>query len=405
MINAIGIYHVLFFSLFITYKILIHTRNSIKVLLFFILTYFLPFILLFIDFDISRGYYQFDLLKYYQHTYHLLSMGTVILIFFLDKCVGENDIEIRNPNKLIYQISFILFFLLAAFGTSSGNALTEGYGNIQTSSLFGLSIGEYILLPLSVCLYTQPYQQRKISQILFFSIVSISLVKGILAGSRDILIQIFLLFLIMRPKFFKIKPGFFLIFVLVGFYLFLLFGYLRSDFFEMIKNSEFTDIIKIPFTHPTALIYAFGNQTDIIYSSVRIHGLIAEGIINLNTLIYSGISYVFSLFIPFKLLPNYANLAGFLKYQYPAGGGVFFTSLTWIYFGPLSFLLIRFIGVKISNMFNSNKWIYLYTVMLMCTYPRWWGYSPITAFKLCFYVIPLYFILSKYSDYVRYSWK
>ena len=46
--------------------------------------------------------------------------------------------------------------------------------------------------------------------------------------------------------------------------------------------------------------------------------------------------------------------------------------------------------VKYKLQKSKNIYFILYSIVVLATYPRWFGYNAIGLFKISFYIIPLY---------------
>ena len=133
------------------------------------------------------------------------------------------------------------------------------------------------------------------------------------------------------------------------------------------------------------------NQGEVFYSSVAFIGLKNYGLLNTNK---SFEYFVLSLILPSRYLPKISDLPGYVSSFTPIGGGSGVFAYFYVWFGIYGVVGIAiFLSFLINLAYkSSNEYLILYSVMVLSTYPRWFAYSPITLFKLCLYILPVYFI-------------
>lgn len=65
-------------------------------------------------------------------------------------------------------------------------------------------------------------------------------------------------------------------------------------------------------------------------------------------------------------------------------------------------ILIEDFFAKIFNNYKKNsskEYVFIiYIFMLLSTFPRWFAYSPITAFKLCIYSAIVFWVVDKLEE-------
>lgn len=372
--------------------ILIYQAINVKplcLMYIFFLTYsvnLIPFY--FLEGEISLYYYDFNEKIYYDR---VLLMH---FLFFVGLLTGtkkwSRSIILRDnikllDNRLGYYLCLSIMVLIIFFGKTGSSILESGaYGRNETSQLGGLAIHEYFVIFLPVA-YIFGNGKTK----LLVSISILYVIKTFLFGTRVEILQVlavlFILYETKKTSWRRILP-----YLGISFVLFTFIGIFRSDPIAFIYGSSFLDFDVL------SLFKAFNNQNDIFYSSARIIGMIDNHILSTAERIQSAFYSVIAIFIPYRFLPEVANLAAFKKDLYPAGGGGLISTFYFTYFsyfGPviIGYLISRIIKLAIVSKNNS---IIIYCILVLSTYFRWFGYSPIVLFKLCTYGVIVFFLLS-----------
>jgi hypothetical protein len=358
----------------------------------FIFTYYLPLALsVLFDLNLEFGYKDFDNKKYIFELAVIHSLLISTMIFFSSK-IKPLLLRLKIPrreNNFIFLLIASLF-LLILFKAKSGTNIIEsgGYANSEQEVISAGGLYEYflILIPLG---YIYAGVSR-FKRVVLYTLIAILCLKGVIFGGRLDTVQALLMVYILefdgKIKLIRYTP-----IALLFIYIFILFGSIRSNFLILTQNTS--DILLSPFSNPMGSF--FGNQIDVIYSSIRYVGLVKTGIISSLERLYIFVLNIFAIFLPYSVLPNMANLASNNKDVYPSGGGglvssYYYTYLSYpgiILFSTYFSFVFRILFKKLSTPFV------LYSIMILSTYPRWFSYNPIVIFKLCFYIIPIYYIL------------
>jgi hypothetical protein len=183
--------------------------------------------------------------------------------------------------------------------------------------------------------------------------------------------------------------------LILGYYINILFANIRNQP-SILVDFELQKILT-PFSiNENTNLYS-SNEGEVFHSSARLIGLINLGYLDILDRIYSFFGFVLSIFVPSSFLPSSASLITFMKDEYNAGGGglisIYFFCWAW-YFGPIIIgLFIVYFLNKVN--YSKNKYLVLYFFMICSTFPRWFAYNPIILFKICFWIIPLFFIFNK----------
>lgn len=342
----------------------------------------------FFDGEVSSFYFDFNDKVYFDKA---LIMHFLFLIgSFLGTKKWKKKIIFREnitfiDNQLVFWTTLIVMIFIVLFGKTGNSILQSGsYGINKTSQLGGLAVHEYFIIFIPIA-----YIFGKGRMPLILLISSIYLFKTLLFGTRIEVMQVMAMMFIF---FEKRETSWRRIFPLLGlgFVIFAFIGIFRSNPLAFIYGTGLTDFNFL------SLFKAFDNQSDIFYSSARLIGMVDTYAISTVERIQSGLYALISIVVPYKFLPEVANLAAFKKEIYPAGGGGMISSYYFIY---LSYLGPFIIGLVVSKLINSsieskNNAFVVYGILVLSTYFRWFGYSPIVLFKLCFYGVILLKIMT-----------
>jgi hypothetical protein len=210
-----------------------------------------------------------------------------------------------------------------------------------------------------------------------------------LFGSRITVLSIFLLNLILFES--RIKNIFFYSGVIFSYLIFNLIGLFRAFLFDF----NFYDIFNLAFLINPNDIQS-NHQSDVVHSSVRLIGMLENNIISLEDRIVSFISNLAAIVIPFKFLPDIANLSMYRSYDFDVGGGGIFPIYFFVWFGYLGSVISAFLVFLFFSLINKKySFFNLLFVIFLITSPRWIMYSPINLFKMSFLFLILIFILKQ----------
>ena len=134
------------------------------------------------------------------------------------------------------------------------------------------------------------------------------------------------------------------------------------------------------------------NEGDLAHSSARILGMIENNIITTMDRFKSFIYAVISVFTPGISSSELSNLAAYKQDMYPGGGGLLFpvSFYTWLSYPGV--ILSGFFVSRMTKSFIETKRnaLIVYLLLFFSTFPRWFSYSPLVVFKLCFYGMLVY---------------
>jgi hypothetical protein len=330
---------------------------------------------------------------------HLLFLLSINIFYHPQPTISYigNNLKFYKNNYIFYINLIVILFLI--FFSKTGVNIFEagGYGKVKGSSIGGLALYEYftVFFLLGYLFSNKSVIKKRILLACGF----IYCLKALSLGGRVEIIQFFLLvFILFFEKTFSVKK--ILLVLVIGYFFNEIFGVIRANP-ALLFDGGYSFILKsFTFDYDNVDII-INNQGDIWYASARLLGFIKDGILDIGDRLYSFFNWVLSIFLPSKFVSAKANLASYLQSDYPSGGG----SLISIYFYtwlslPGVVFIAAYLSKLINNAYNSkNQYLVMYVILILSTFPRWFGYNPISMFKLSFYIIPLYFIYKTMSRY------
>lgn len=378
--------------------------KPLSIFFVFALTYQLNLIAFYRDLeDISGGYNIFDRLDYYNNTewYHTLFLLCIALFFplikerhyFKEKFLPEKSV-------LFYWITLMFMAYIAVFGVSGGNIFqVGGYGKGSVEGAGGTAIFEYflVLIPLIYFFAGRDKPLRTLASIIiiFFAI------KGLALGYRNNVLQLGLMVFAMidNPR---VKYWHIMLLSLIPLYFFLIFGAIRINPLILFSDN-IIDVLMEPINN-----FGFnllGNQNDIFYASVRLYGFLEEGIISGSDRVVASLSNFLAIVVPYSYLPEIANLAAYKQKTYGSGGGALISMYWYLFAGIPGVIFIgSYIGFIVKKFTTStNKYFLLYFLLVMSTYPRWFGYNQISLFKISVYGVLYFIFLNLISKIIKLS--
>lgn len=386
------------FAIVASISLVFKVRKSLPILLMFLffITYVINLIpLFFYDYYIfayppSNYFYQ----TLQIHTSFLFVVDVFLLPIKERFYIGDKIPKLENQKSFIFISVFFVFFLV--FAVQGDTILdTGGYGQQGNKTSLG-GFGEYflILIPLLYIFGGNNQLSKKITVVL---LVAMS-VKLLLYGGRIGVLMIGLLSFILyydtsRQKIHLTKLMFFSLPIL---YIFVLLGSIRGDVYSALQSS-FTELLLKPFKADfwTTYVEFFGNQNDIFYSSTILNQAVLSGDIDFTSRLEMLFYNILSLFVPYSVLPEKANIIPYIQKNIAkTGGGALISSYSYFLFSYLGIILSGIFVAYVVNTLQRTKNILfiLYMLIVLSTYPRWFGYNMIGLFKISFYIIPVYLV-------------
>lgn len=384
-------------------SIIFKTYRSLPILLMFL--FFLTYVVNLIPFFFA-GEYIFG----YRPTegfYETLQIHTIFLCILdtflrpIKKRLYINEKIPQTENVFLYLSLCVLFVFFLIFGIRGDTVLdTGGYGQKgDTTGLGGL--GEYflILIPLLYMYSGKSYVMKKVVHILMLLMG----IKLLLYGGRIGVLMMGLLYLIFYYDTRKNHISLFkiLCYAIPVLYIFILIGAIRGNI-ALALTSSWGELLLLPFrgdllkTH----IEFFGNQIDIFYSSTILNQAALSGTLSIYTRLEMFFYNVLSLFVPYSWLPEKAAVVSYIqKNVAPTGGGALISAYSYFFLSYPGVILIGYYIASLINKLQKSKNVYfiLYCIIVLTTYPRWFGYNVIGLFKISFYIVILYAILKRFS--------
>lgn len=365
----------------------------IIVYVFFITYITVPYYYFFLGKQISV-YGSFQSVLYINEVAFLNSL----FLSFLSLClVGVVDKNIISPQRYFNaNLSVFILFLLPCiysilFGTQGESLLESNYGSraVEKSALH-----EYFLLFFFFLLIShnpRSYFQKTI----VFCLLIIYSVKTILYGGRVEVIQSILLYIYLTQDYLKnINKIKILFYGFAAFFVFSLIGFVRGSLVELLssQNIDLLTLMKSHFFSENTDAYVVSTSADIFYASMRILGMIDNGIINLEDRIVGFFLYLFNSFVFSDDLKLVVNLSTLLASSYPVGGGGLIHTYFYAWLGYFGVIFSAvFIGLILRRFHcKSNRFVQIYGFFILITFPRWWGYSPINFTKMIFFAFIIF---------------
>ena len=342
------------------------------------------------------GYTKYQDMYYFSLTIIIHSIFlNVFNIFFKKVTYNEdpkNKIKIKN-NILFYYFTILVMIFIVIFGRTGTNIFSAGgYGNVEVSDLRGLAINEYFYIFFMLAIKYSNLKQSRIN--ILFLISFIYILKNLLYGGRILGLQLILMLFLFFFSY-KISSKMFYFLLSFGFYFFLIFEKIRLNPTIIFNSLDFLN----PFSFNSQIIS--NNQSHVFYNSTAFIGLVNDNLFDLEFRIKSFLYFILGLFVPSKYIPQEYTLwtAGRnLGVNY--GGGGLVSSITYTWLGVFGVILIAIFFAKIFNKFNhsKNEYVNIYIIMLLTTFPRWFAYSLISAFKLCVYSVIIFWVVDKLEE-------
>jgi hypothetical protein len=295
--------------------------------------------------------------------------------------------KLKNP--VIFYINIAICLLIALFSKSGESIFSSGgYGLSEIQNIGGFAIGEYFILFFFIAFKFS--SNGPWSKFVMISVAVLYILVSFSYGLRNEFIQMTVLLLIL---FYKEKRtfGVYVVLVFGAIYFSSLFSSFRSNPIEFLQRPLLENVsLKNVFASPDD--FYISHQGDVVHSSSRLISFADNKIVSFETRMSSFVGWLSSSIIPWRFLPEEANMAAYLKDQYPAGGGgspfaYFYFWLSYpgvILIGVVVGLIIRGYVRKIGSLYG------VYFVIVIATFPRWLSYSPINFIKMGVYGFVIY---------------
>lgn len=349
-------------------------------------------------------------------TLELLNKVSLLLGFFycglsLSLCLNlkqpyDNRDEVKNRVQFYecthcFYIALLLSILLAHFGLNGETLITSGYGasDVNKSPIF-----EYGIIFYAIALLTTN-KKSSVQGVLIYFFLFFYVTKSLLYGGRIEVLQILVLhFYVKRNLFYYDSKIKIYSYIILGFLALELTGYVRSNPIMVMNLLTLNISLNDVFLDNNKYILVT-NASDVTYASQRIIGMVEDSTITFSYRLESLLSYIFN--IPLSFYDNdyvsYQNLASYKKDIYSAGGGGLIVAYAYVWFGLVGPILAGlWIGKIFSYLYESeNKYYFLYSLLVIISFPRWFAYGPITLVKFCVVAVLFYYLLCNFASWLR----
>lgn len=387
------------FTIIINLYLIYIFKNNQGFLLLYIFCLFYTLSLIpyyFFNIDVS-AWEDFNERKYYDLVLKIYGIFLISPLFFIKKSNPNfiNSLKIpQNPNIIGFFTTCIVCVIIMVWGQSGSNIFESGGYGYSINESSKSTIYEYFIIFFLLAYY---YSNRKRNQIIILlTLLFIYVIKSLLFGGRIEVIQLLLLcyFILVIDYKLIIKPSKIIIGCLIFYYLNQIFSSIRSNPIPLLQGDYILYLNPFEYYLDSSIVYVSSNEGDVFQSSVRLVGLIENGLLDAITRIKAFTGFCFSVLIPSSWLPEEASLITYKKDIYNSGGGgliavYFYVFLGWL--GPFIISAYLFWIYRLAAFYN-NIYLKFYALMIFSTFPRWFAYNPIILFKLCLWIIPILFV-------------
>ncbi len=386
------------FTIFINLYLIYIFKNNQGFLLLYIFCLFytlslIPFYFFNIDVSVWK---DFNEKKYYDIVLKIYGIFLISPLFFIKKSFPNfiNSLIIpKNPNIVGFFTTCIVCLIIIIFGQSGSNIFESGGYGYSINESAKSTIYEYFIVFFLIAYYYS--NQKRNHLIVLFSLSFTYIIKSLLFGGRIEVVQLLLLcyFILVIDHKLIIKPSKIIIVCLIFYYFNQIFSSIRSNPIPLLQGDYISYLNPYESYTNSSIVYV-SNEGDVFQSSVRLIGLIENGLLDAITRIKAFIGFFLSIIVPSSWLPEEASLITYKKDIYNSGGGgliavYFYAFLGWL--GPFIISAYLFWIYRLTA-FNKNIYLKFYVLMVFSTFPRWFAYNPIILFKMCLWVIPIVFI-------------
>lgn len=344
------------------------------------------------------GWSEFQSFKYFSPVIYYLNWFVLTFSICITGITKTKIISIKEkfskPYNAGFFVSLIFCLLTLVFGLSGDTILDAAYYQGETDRS---ALHEYFIAPFFSLLIFADHQRK--SQTIIIKILLIGFVlKTFLYGGRIEVLQIALLYIYYQYNFLVRVQLWKLVASAIAAYLTLtIVGLARSDIFGIIEGFQsFDQLLNLIFPNHEPQ-YISNTSSEVIYSSARLHGLVDIGAITSTERALSFFTFLFNSLAPSSFWPDYANLSRFKSDIHSSNGGALISSYFYVWLGFLGPALAGiFTGIAARQILRgAGRYFYVYAVLVLITFPRWFTYNPTGLLKFCLIGTLLIFILEK----------
>lgn len=389
--NSLYVY-LLFSFCFINIFLIIKVRFSNSLFVLAIFAFFYPLVI-FIAEILSVNYHIYTNYQTKELTLKVLLIQTISLrlTLFNLKITPANsykrfvNIEQRNNGLIYYSLILCLFTMMVASTHGKATVLNGTYSAESDSSIFF----EYCIpFIIGAWLYAGSNFKNK----LLFLVCIIFAVLPLLYGRR---LPFLMVSLLIAQLYFLHRFSYRSVFLLV------MLGFVGLSFIALFRIGGDGSIVGALLNINQSGVME-NNQGGVIISAASYLGLIQDGFFDIE---YRAMSFLGIMTSPFtagdfSIPETYVNFSAMKYTPIPGNGGLpgvyFFIWGGWLGVFIFSILINYFIRTK-----NSSRYLGVYTMFLLVTFPRWYAYNMIIIIKMGFWLMVLIFLIDKFHKILK----
>lgn len=369
-------------------------RNIALVVVFsFIYLYTIPPVKYFFHGIYLSGYntnYTYDSLTNVNLIFSLFLL--VVFIILKLKRDNSNSFLLYEKNDIIFYCLYVISFIIIILSKRTGSVY-DGSGDVVEMS----SLNEYVII-IFLLLYIYSFNE-KFKLLLLWVIFGLYALFALISGGR---IEVVLLILMLISVHFRYTIAFkkIIFYFIIGVWMMTIFGNIRANPMLLLQGN-FIDICFSSDSDVHINQAQNTNESDVYWASERLLILMQENELLFQDRVEAGLAYIISPLVPNSILPATGNLSTFKKDLIGTGGGGLAPVFIFVMFGSFGVIFLGIFVAKVLNNIgynNSNKFKYIYTILMIVSLPRWFAYYPVHLIKFCVIGVFFYYII-KSIDY------
>lgn len=361
--------------------------NSLFILTIF--STFYPLVILIAEI-LSIPYHVYTNYQTQELTLKVLLIQTVSLRLILfnlkvsssDRYMKFVNIEQRNSAIIFYSLLICLLVMIVISTYSKTTVLNGTYSANSDSSIFF----EYCIpFIIGAWLYAGSNFKKK----LLFLVCVIFAFLPLLYGRR---LPFLMVSLLIANLYFLHRYSYRSVF------LFVMLGFMGLSFIALLRIGGEGSILSALLNISESGVME-NNQGGVVVSAASYLGLIDDGFFDLEFRMMSLLGLIISPFTmgDFSIQETYVNFSAMKYTPIPGNGGLpgvyFFLWCGWVGVFAFSALLNYLIRYK-----DSNRYIGVYIIFLLVTFPRWYAYNMIILVKMGFWLIFLIYLIDQFYE-------
>lgn len=370
IIDNDNIYPMLILSFSLCLYNLYCSRHYLNIALFWLFLLMFPWDYLLVKISNAPFFYV------YKHEYMIdVLFSLCIFCSFMSTTSSSKEVNFHTGKNLEFFSSKSLFYiyiisaLIITLSIQGNNIIlsTKSYSTYQENLSNGNGLIEYVLMIFIACLF---FKKNKKMKWIFFSLLSIYIIKMILLGFRvQAMVAIIIMsFLIINGK---MKARYNLLLCFIGLFSTLLYGFIK----EGVNISE--QALSLELLLDTRYGYVQSHQQGVLSSSTVISSYPNDSIPYIFRWPAAFIISILPRSIIVDWLPFMYPSAYVRDFQYIPGGGLFTVQIKFLlgYLGLILFSAIIALILKKDFQKQSASIYTIFTTTLLCFFPRWVSYD------------------------------